>query len=296
MLNRWARRGDNKGMGQTTQQPDRHPLAQRRQLAPRLAGAVLLAVTGAIHLDLYLTGYRHIPTIGPLFLLQIIAAFVLAVAVAVVAGPLAAAAGAGFAIATLGGYLLTVWVGLFGFHELRTTAGIVAGVVEVAAFGVLAYAALASLRADGASRAVPGGAALARALPGGVAGSVAALAAVALVVLGVSVGTASSGSAGSSSPGAAAGSGPIVKVVIKNFMFTPNNPDVRPGERIEVTNEDQVAHTLTAGPAAADNKLFTTGSVGPNQTKIIAAPKRAGMYPFYCTVHPFMTGMLIVGE
>jgi hypothetical protein len=43
---------------------------------------VLLAVTGAIHLDLYLTGYRHIPTIGPLFLLQIIVAFALAVAVA----------------------------------------------------------------------------------------------------------------------------------------------------------------------------------------------------------------------
>jgi hypothetical protein len=36
---------------------------------------------------------------------------------------LAAAAGAGFALATLGGYLLSVWVGLFGFKEVRTTAG-----------------------------------------------------------------------------------------------------------------------------------------------------------------------------
>jgi len=283
-------------MGQITQQPDRRQLFQRRQLAPRLAGAVLLAVTGAIHLDLYLTGYRHIPTIGPLFLLQIIAAFVLAVAVAVLRGPLAAAAGAGFAIATLGGYLLTVWVGLFGFQEVATTAGLVAGVAEVAAFGVLAYAALASLRDDGASRALPGGTSLARALPGGAAGAAAALSAVALVVLGVSVGTASTGSAGSGSPPAAAGSGPVVKVVIKNFMFTPVNPDVRPGERIEVINEDPVAHTLTAGPSAADNNLFTTGSVGPNQTKIIAAPEKAGMYPFYCTVHHFMTGLLIVGK
>ena len=40
-----------------------------------IAGAALLIASGAIHLDLYLTGYRSIPTIGWLFLLQIITAF-----------------------------------------------------------------------------------------------------------------------------------------------------------------------------------------------------------------------------
>jgi len=45
-----------------------------------IVGAALLVASGAIHLDLYLTGYRTIPTIGPLFLLQVIAAFVLAAA------------------------------------------------------------------------------------------------------------------------------------------------------------------------------------------------------------------------
>src|SRR5262249_24214439 len=50
--------------------------------------------------------------------------------------------GAGFALATLGGYLLSVWIGLFGFKEIRTTAGIVAGVVEVAAFAALAVLAV----------------------------------------------------------------------------------------------------------------------------------------------------------
>ena len=35
-----------------------------------------------------------------------------------------AAAGAGFALATLGGSLLSVWAGLFGFTEVRTTDGI----------------------------------------------------------------------------------------------------------------------------------------------------------------------------
>ncbi|HKC28005.1 MAG TPA: hypothetical protein VKB75_08320 [Jatrophihabitans sp.] len=115
----------------------------------RLVGSGLLIATAAIHLDLYVTGYRTIPTIGWLFLLQVIAAFALGLAVLaipsrfVIAYRLAAAAGAGFALATLGGYLLTVWIGLFGYKEIRTTAGIVAGVVEVAAFVVLAALALA---------------------------------------------------------------------------------------------------------------------------------------------------------
>ena len=119
----------------------------------RVAGAGLLIAAGAIHLDLYLTGYRTIPVIGWLFLLQVIAAFALGLAVLatggrpVLAGRLAAAGGAGFALATLGGYLLSVWTGLFGFREVRTTAGVVAGVIEVAAFAVLAFLALAPARA-----------------------------------------------------------------------------------------------------------------------------------------------------
>ena len=75
-----------------------------------------------------------IPVIGWLFLFQVIAAFGLAIVVLASGSRLAAAAGAGFAAATMGGYLLTVWIGLFGFKEVRTTAGIVAGVIEVAAY------------------------------------------------------------------------------------------------------------------------------------------------------------------
>jgi predicted lipoprotein with Yx(FWY)xxD motif len=112
-----------------------------------IAGAALLVASGAIHLDLYLTGYRSIPTIGTLFLLQVIAAFALAVAIPVTGSWLAAAAGALFAISTLGGYLLSLWVGLFGFTEVRTTAGIVAGIIDVAAFATLALAAAPGLPA-----------------------------------------------------------------------------------------------------------------------------------------------------
>src|SRR3984893_14343809 len=130
-----------------------------QRLGLRVAGAGLLAVTGAIHLDLYLTGYRSIPVIGWLFLLQVIAAFALAAAVLVSGSRLAAAAGAGFALSTLGGYLLSVWIGLFGFKEVRTTAGIVAGVIEAAAFAALGLAAVlpgpASAGAGTGGRRVP---------------------------------------------------------------------------------------------------------------------------------------------
>src|SRR5580692_7230901 len=104
----------------------------------RVVGAGLLVATAAIHLDLYLTGYRTIPTIGWLFLLQVITAFGLGALLLVSKSRLIAAAGGGFAVATLGGYLLSLRISLFGFREVRTTAGIVAGVIEVATFAALA--------------------------------------------------------------------------------------------------------------------------------------------------------------
>jgi predicted lipoprotein with Yx(FWY)xxD motif len=210
----------------------------------RGAGAGLLIAAGAIHLDLYVTGYRTIPTIGWLFLLQVIVAFVLGLAVLVIpdrlviAGRLAAAAGAGFALSTLGGYLLTVWIGLFGFKEVRTTAGIVAGVLEVAAFAVLATVALlpradaAKVRGDGVA-AVPAGfpdqIPPATAKAGGL--TAAALVVAALVLLGVA--EAGSGSPASTAPTADAGlkattiDGTPVVANAKGFTlywFAPDTP------------------------------------------------------------------------
>jgi predicted lipoprotein with Yx(FWY)xxD motif len=142
-----------------------------------IAGAALLIASGAIHLDLYLTGYNSIPTIGPLFLLQIIAAFGLAVAIPATGHRLAYAAGAGFAIATLGGYLLSLKVGLFGFTEVRTTSGIVAGIIDVAAFAVLSVGLLSGLNLRGRP-------AMRRPVPVVVSASV-----IALALLGVFVAT-----------------------------------------------------------------------------------------------------------
>src|SRR3984885_6375905 len=113
------------------------------RLALRGAGAGLLIATAAIHLDLYLTGYNSIPTIGWLFLLQVISGFGLGLLVLATGDRLIAAAGALFAASTLGGYLISVQFGLFGFKEVRTTAGIWAGIFEVLAF--IALAVLAAL-------------------------------------------------------------------------------------------------------------------------------------------------------
>jgi predicted lipoprotein with Yx(FWY)xxD motif len=173
----------------------------------RLAGAGLLAATGAMHLDLYLTGYRSIPTIGWLFLLQVITAFALAAAVLASGSRLIAAAGAGFALATLGGYLLSVWIGLFGFKEIRTTAGVVAGVIEVVGFAALAVLAATALPAREARQAT-GGSRLLTWLQAGIPGAgraVAVMSAAALVVLGISVAQAVGPAPAPASGGRAAG-------------------------------------------------------------------------------------------
>src|ERR1700726_146764 len=155
-----TRMGTIRDAGRAAQENAERPAPGWPAVILRVAGLGLLIATAAIHLDLYLTGYRTIPTIGWLFLLQVIAAFGLGLAVlaiprrlaaAVPAARLAAAAGAGFALATLGGYLLSVWTGLFGFKEVRTGAGIAAGLVEVAAFVTLAALVLAPAPAKAAA-------------------------------------------------------------------------------------------------------------------------------------------------
>jgi predicted lipoprotein with Yx(FWY)xxD motif len=202
-------------------------------LALRLTGAGLLIATGAMHLDLYLTGYRTIPTIGWLFLLQVIAAFVLAAGV-LLGSRLAAAAGALFALSTLGGYLLSIWFGLFNFREVRTTAGIVAGVIEVAAFAVLALLALA----PGSQHAQRGPMITRlRADRHAVLAGIAGVSVVALVLLGTALAGAGTATSASSSSSASTASGATLKAtqvkgvtVVTNakgftlYWFAPDTP------------------------------------------------------------------------
>jgi predicted lipoprotein with Yx(FWY)xxD motif len=182
------------------------PVAGWPRLVLRVAGGGLLIAAAAIHFDLYLTGFNNIPTIGWLFLFQVITGFVLGIAVLVYGNRLAAAAGAAFALATLGGYLLSLWVGLFGFKETRTTAGIVAGVIEIAAAAALGMLALTPAPgAVGRHEAVSGiGARLRAGVPW--AGLlVTGVSVLALVVLGGSVAAVNTGGGTAAGGGAAAG-------------------------------------------------------------------------------------------
>ncbi|HUA41977.1 MAG TPA: hypothetical protein VMA32_10445 [Streptosporangiaceae bacterium] len=229
----------------------------------RLAGTGLLWATAALHLDLYLTGYRTIPTIGWLFLLQIVAAFGLGLLVLVSRSRLVAAAGALFALATLGGYLLTVQFGLFGFREVRTTAGIVAGIVEVAAFAVLAVYAAAPPEPDAGARhagsRLPLGLSVSRAqaAAGTVAVSVVALALMGGALAGAGTGTG----AGSGSQGGSGASGSALRTasvggvtVLTNargltlYWFAPDTPDKSVCNGSCASYWPPVRGPVTAGP------------------------------------------------
>ena len=180
------------------------------QVRLRIAGAALLATSAGIHLDLYLTGYRSIPTIGWLFLTQFVVGFSLTIAALVSRSRLAAAASALFALSTLGAYLLAVWIGLFGFREIRTRAGIAAGLIEVAAFGMLALAAITAAPAGQPGRPPRRTRVLGRiqTVLSMLVGAVGAVSLGALALLGVALANAGS------SPAAAATSGATLKTAL----------------------------------------------------------------------------------
>jgi hypothetical protein len=80
-----------------------------------IVDAGLLITSGSIHLDLWNIAYRHIHILGPLFLVQVIAAFVIAVVILATRHVLAVAAGLGLVLGTILGFILVKTVGLFGF-------------------------------------------------------------------------------------------------------------------------------------------------------------------------------------
>ena len=86
-----------------------------------VATAAALAASGAVHAQLYLTGYRSIHVVGPLFLLQAAASFAFAVlllAGAVWRPPVTVhLAAAGTAAGALAGFAASRTVGVFGFTE-----------------------------------------------------------------------------------------------------------------------------------------------------------------------------------
>jgi hypothetical protein len=112
-------------------------------------GAAFLVWSGVIHLELWSDGYKDISVIGPLFLVQGIAAIIVAAAVVALRWLALLAAGAVAGVATAAGLLLSANVGLFGYTESLTVpyATLSLAVEFTAAFVLAAGAGLLALAA-----------------------------------------------------------------------------------------------------------------------------------------------------
>ena len=112
-------------------------------------GAGCTVASGVIHLYLWgkQYGYRDVPTIGPLFLLQGIAAVLIGLLAIVTRRVAALLVAAGLLVASVVALVLAVEVGLFGFRDswLAPYAWtsfyeeVVGGVLLLAAAGVLCF-------------------------------------------------------------------------------------------------------------------------------------------------------------
>jgi hypothetical protein len=112
-----------------------------------IVGAGLVATTAGIHGHLWASGYRNIPTIGTLFLLQAIAGVALAVALVTLRRFMVFMAGAGYMASTIGGFFISWQVGLFGFKD-TFAAPLAKASLVVEAAGLVALIACAALAPD----------------------------------------------------------------------------------------------------------------------------------------------------
>jgi plastocyanin len=80
--------------------------------------------------------------------------------------------------------------------------------------------------------------------------------------------------------------------------FDPDKLTIKKGNTILVDNKDLMPHTVTNGKGASDatsGKLFDTSIINGGDFKVLETTNvDAGEHPFYCTVHPYMTGTLVV--
>ena len=80
--------------------------------------------------------------------------------------------------------------------------------------------------------------------------------------------------------------------------YDPDALTVKKGDTILVDNLDLMPHTVTNGKDASDTtsgKLFDTSILNGGEFKVLeTANVDAGPHPYYCTVHPYMTGTLTV--
>ena len=83
-----------------------------------------------------------------------------------------------------------------------------------------------------------------------------------------------------------------------NPDYDPKELTVKKGDKITVDNVDTMPHTVTNGESGSDpnsGKLFDTSIInGGDSAEIDTSAVDAGAHPYYCMVHPYMTGSLTI--
>ena len=84
--------------------------------------------------------------------------------------------------------------------------------------------------------------------------------------------------------------------------YIPSTVTIDVGGEVTWSNDDTAAHTVTSGSAADgpdghfDSSLFMAGTTFSVKFDGTDGPSEPGEYPYFCMVHPWMTGTVIVQE
>ena len=78
------------------------------------------------------------------------------------------------------------------------------------------------------------------------------------------------------------------EIKIDNFVFGPQTIAVPVGATVTWTNKDDIPHTSVSTEGVFKSKVLDTDE------KFSYTFTKAGAYPYYCTIHPKMTGKVVV--
>lgn len=91
--------------------------------------------------------------------------------------------------------------------------------------------------------------------------------------------------------GAPPAGGDGVQVAMENIAYAPEEVEVRVGQTVTWTNNDEVMHDVVATDGAEfDSELFGQGGT------YSFTPTEPGEIDYVCSVHPTMTGTITVVE
>jgi plastocyanin len=83
---------------------------------------------------------------------------------------------------------------------------------------------------------------------------------------------------------------PTVNVKIDNFSFTPPTLTVKVGTQITWINADDIPHTVVSDTQEFKSKPLDTDE------KFTFTPSKPGTYSYFCSIHPKMTGKVVVEQ